>query len=397
MAFVLFIFVVVGITLAVAAASSRQRLNEAWQLVAEELGLAQTAADWTAGPRLDGSVAGFPVTIDIEKKGSGKSRTPWTRFAVGVPGMVPDLSFREEGFLSAISKAFGTGDIEVGDPEFDRRFHIAGRSADEIRAYLTPRRRTVLERFFTTHRATQLKDQTVTWAVKGKVKDSSQMVATVEDMLTLARALSGQEQVETGAVADAAPAAATPIDPAPVDEVTVEDVQFAEEALAAQEAHLAGEWETVDEAQLAAEPAAAVPDLASGLAARSAVDLREFCESVFSPGALSFQASKAFDQSYKGQQATWTGTLQAIEPYNYDFVFGSGKGVKATLDVHKVDGNPTGDGIVRAVLQLPADAQELASRIGEQIEFSGKLTKVDGLMRKVFLADGRAGQAGQSR
>jgi hypothetical protein len=58
--------------------------------------------------------------------------------------------------------------------------------------------------------------------------------------------------------------------------------------------------------------------------------------------------------------------------------------------VHKVEGSLTGDGVVKAVVQLPIDTVGLDQRIGERVAFSGELTKVDGLMRKIFLADGQA-------
>ena len=374
----------VGVIIAIVAAhKAREELNKAWHVVGRELGLTHTSSDWAVPPLLEGMVSGSSVRIDIDKRRSGKSQTPYTRFRVGIPGMGSDLLIKEEGFLSAISRAFGTGDIEVGDAEFDRRFHIQGHDVHAVREYLTPRRRIVLRRFFNTHGSSQIENAALIWAVKGKIKNSGQMIATVEDMLTVAREFTPESQTATPEP-EAQREPLTEIDPAPIEpEVEVEPE-------AAPEPEAAAEATEMPQPAEAVEPAAAAAIDSGAAAASSGVDLDDFCDSVFTPGALSYQATQTFDSRFKGEQASWIGTLQAVEPYSYDFVFGVGKGLRATVQVHQVDGGLTGDGIVRAVVQLPAELVDLQDRIGDRLRFSGKLIKVDGLMRKVFMSDGQA-------
>jgi hypothetical protein len=299
-----------------------------------------------------------------------------------VPGLMRDLTIKEEGFLSAISKAFGTGDVELGVPEFDRRYSIYGRSANIIRSFLNGRRRTVIDRFFTTHRGTVLKDATLSWSTRGRIRNASQMIATVEDMLTVALALAAEEVVPAVGP-DATFDELAPIDPAPVADVAPEPEPVREPEPATDTGpELAAEAEPEPEPEPA--PVAVSPPPAS------AVELDEFCAVMFRPGTMSFEASKTFEQQFKGEQVAWSGVLQSVEPYSYDFVFGAGKGVKATLVIHEVEGGFIGKGEVKAVLQLPASTAGLEGRIGEQVAFAGTLAKVDGLMRKVFVADGRA-------
>lgn len=405
MGFLIFLGFVGTIIAIVAAHKAREELNKAWHVVGNEMGLTHTASDWSVAPRLEGTVSGSSVTVDIDKRGSGKSQTPYTRFRVGIPGMGSDLLIKEEGFLSAISRALGSGDIQVGDAEFDRRFHIQGHDAHAVREYLTPRRRVVLRRFFNTHDNSLIEKSALTWAAKGKIKNSGQMIATVEDMLTVAREFQPESQA-AAPEPEVQTEPLTPIDPAPIEpepELAAEaDADFEAEAEVATESEFASEPEVESEAAEAVElaevpeppeapePAAAPEPESVAAAANSGVDLDDFCDSVFTPGALSYQATQTFDSRFKGEQASWTGTLQSVEPYSYDFVFGAGKGLRATVQVHQVDGGLTGDGIVRAVVQLPAEFTDLQDRIGDRLRFSGKLVKVDGLMRKVFVADGQS-------
>jgi len=137
--------------------------------------------------------------------------------------------------------------------------------------------------------------------------------------------------------------------------------------------------------------AAVEPSAAQTYAADSSpidgIPIDELCADVFSSSTLSFEATQHFRERYEGRRVSWSGLLEQVEPYTFDFVFGGGRGVRATLMIHRVEGSMTGKGEVRAVIGLPADTNGLAERKGEEIAFSGKLAKVDGLMRRVFVAE----------
>jgi hypothetical protein len=116
-------------------------------------------------------------------------------------------------------------------------------------------------------------------------------------------------------------------------------------------------------------------------------EVADFCSAVFHPGALSFESSRVFDERFAGRQVTWSGTLKAVEPYRFDFVFGQDPGTKATFVIHAAEGATFGGGEISAVIQLPAGSDGLDSRIGEDLQFSGTLEKVDGFVRNVFLTN----------
>jgi hypothetical protein len=81
----------------------------------------------------------------------------------------------------------------------------------------------------------------------------------------------------------------------------------------------------------------------------------EFCATVFAPGALSIIANQKFRESYAGERVVWTGTLESVTPYTYDFDFGAGHGIKAVLTI--LESGVPGARNVQAVIGLPADPE----------------------------------------
>lgn len=384
--FILIAIVVVAIAVVVAN-TSREELNRAWNKVALEHDIAFTPATWSVKPRLEGNVEGFPLRVDIQTKGSGKHQSPHTRFRLGLPSLDLGLDIKEEGFFSAFSKVFSPGDIELGDARFDDRLLVRGKDPDAVRQFLDPGRRSLVLNFFDSHRGATIDDREILWSKQGRLSSTSLLLATIEELLVVGRALTDERPLEAPASAVAAspePEPRVPIDPAPLAEVDA----AADPASAATE-EIAASPDAASEPEAAPEPA--VTSSAEPISVEPAVDIVAFCDSVFAPGAMSFEANKAFDEAYKGRQVTWIGTLKTAEPYSFDFVFGSGRGVRATLAIHTVDAGLIGNKDVDAVIQLPATTAGLAARVGERLPFSGTLTKVDGLSRKVFVTDASLG------
>jgi hypothetical protein len=372
--FILIAIVVVAVAVVVSNAS-REELNRSWSTVAHKLDLAFTPSSWNVKPKLEGSVESFPLTVDVHTKSSGKHQSAYTRFRLGLPSLDLGLKLKEQGILSSISKLFGTGDIDVGDARFDDRLLVKGHDSDAVRRFLTASRRGCLQRFYDSHRGATITDREIVWSKQGRISAADKLLATIEAMVVVGRSLTGAEPY--AALPEAV--AALPADPAvPVDPAAgAEGVAEAERLV---------EPEPVPEAVVDAPPLPIVPavdpprDASGGVAA--------FCDTVFTPGAMSFEATRVFEDGYKGRHVAWAGTLKAAEPYSFDFAFGPGRGVKATVAIHTVDAGMLGQREVSAVIQLPPEIGDLRSRIGEPVSFSGTLSKVDGLMRKVFLMDG---------
>jgi hypothetical protein len=316
-------------------------------------------ADLRHSAKLDGDVSGFPLTIEIVRTGSGQYKHTWTRYWLGYEALNLGLEITEEGVMSAIARHFGRGDIEVGDAAFDARLKVRGSDPAAVRDYLDANRRHFIERFFAAHRGTVIDDHGITWSKRGRVTDVTELLATIETMVSVGRALAPLTAVDSGLVPDA---------------------EFRPQASAPAA-------ESVLEAPAESEPEPE-PEPEPELPGHS-VSVSEFCRSVFAPGALSYAAAQTFREQFEGQAVSWAGTLESASPYHFDFVFGPGHGVRAAVTIHELDGSLLGGSKVRAMLQLPADTADLAARIGRGIAFSGSLAKVDGFRHEVFVRDAR--------
>lgn len=468
MGFVLVVFLVaMGLFVAFSVAKARtEALNRSWRDVAERLGLSLRPATWSKTPKLDGDIEGYPLSVDVHKRGSGNHQKVFTRFKLGVPGLPDGIELKREGFLSGISRAFGMHDIEVGDQAFDDKVLVKGNNKDAVLGFLTPARRVQISNFLDGHSGAVIDSKGVSWSSRGRMTDSARVLGTVEDLLQMARWLAGEEKphvspkqmlaegegilddamsilqggispgdavaaasskpglgkaaLATAGIVSAVAAAAasregfgesktaiesdgtTKLEAAAQPE-TVTDLEVAADSTAPAASRAAAdseiavpesngleaasEPEAAVESEIAAQPSATTePEAVQGA---EALDVASFCNAVFAPGALSFEATKAFEHGFSGRRVKWQGTLQAAAPYRFDFVFGSGTGVKATLAIYKSEASGLRNGDVKAVLQLPAETEGLEAKIGERLSFAGTLLKVDGLMRTVFVADAR--------
>ena len=85
----------------------------------------------------------------------------------------------------------------------------------------------------------------------------------------------------------------------------------------------------------------------------------------------------------------WNGELARVEPYSVDATFPGGAGTRAHVVLHAIEGTAVGAGEVRAVVQLPPNAEaELAPHLGERVALSGRLVRCDPYMRTLFVAGG---------
>jgi hypothetical protein len=270
-----------------------------------------------------------------------------------VPALHSGLEIRREGFFSALSRVFGSRYIRVGDASFDNLMSVKGADVEAVRAFLNPERREQIRQFVMSHRGAVIADGAVTWSKRGRMTRAPELLAAVQEMLVIGRALA-----------------------APVPEPELE-------AVPESDARTAETHEDSEQVQ-----SLDIPDVATQ---EPGVDVAEFCATVFAPGSLSYAATQAFSTRFQGQRVTWSGILESASPYGYDFVFGPGDGVRAVVALHKLNANSLGDGPVRAVIQLPAGAADLQERIGEQLTFAGTLIRVDGLRHEVFLSHGGIG------
>ena len=140
----------------------------------------------------------------------------------------------------------------------------------------------------------------------------------------------------------------------------------------------------------AAAPSESEPDsMPAGPPSDLPLDVASVCEDLFDPKMMSYEANQLFDEWYKDATVRWKGTARRAGKYTYDFNFGDGGGTKAELDVYEVK-QQYGSRTVKAFVQLPLEAaDEIGGRIGEEIEFEGRLMTCEGSARRLYVADAR--------
>jgi hypothetical protein len=348
-----FLFVVAAVAIAVGIGLTKNRnqsINQAWSNVAQRLDLSLRLAAMGTSPLLTGFVSGHDVAVDIQKKHSGKSRSPWTRFRLGMQPLGLDLKLKNKGFFDRINMAFGTQKIVVGDAAFDDQIVVKGKNETLMREYLTPQRRRSIQHFLGSFPGAVITDDEITVTSRGYARDADEVLRTINAMLYVAQSLSelrddaDQPTLDTQALNDVAPA------PEP-------------------------------DAQRDALPAA-LPEAPAGSPA-----MAEFRNAVFAPGTLSFDATQTFRKNFEGKRVVWSGTLESASPFAVDFDFGSKGGVRAVLTIDADEAAASAARHVKAVVGLPAGTAGLEDRIGQKVAFAGTLRKVDGFGRKVFVAD----------
>ena len=119
------------------------------------------------------------------------------------------------------------------------------------------------------------------------------------------------------------------------------------------------------------------------------LDVESVCKELFDPKVMSYEANRLFDDKYKDATVRWKGTVRRASSYSYDFNFGDGGGTKAEMDVYEVK-QQYGSRTVKAFVQLPMEAaDDIGGRIGEDIEFEGRLMTCEGSARRLYVADAR--------
>ena len=108
------------------------------------------------------------------------------------------------------------------------------------------------------------------------------------------------------------------------------------------------------------------------------------CAALFSKSFPGAEEHAAFD-AMKGRRVRWSGELLMSLPFSMDFVFGSRKGVKATLLIGKLAQGAVPIQI-KAVAAFPPELRErLESSKGKTVVFEGELLKFEPFAREIYL------------
>jgi HEAT repeat protein len=117
--------IVLSVVYLFAHAAARTR-GEAWRRAAREAGVTDLVSTDLLGIEtgVTGKVGMLRVTLERYQRGRHEKGTRIVIDGLGHPSY--EFALRKEGLGSAIEKAFGEREIELGDDEFDRRAYIHG-------------------------------------------------------------------------------------------------------------------------------------------------------------------------------------------------------------------------------------------------------------------------------
>ena len=114
------------------------------------------------------------------------------------------------------------------------------------------------------------------------------------------------------------------------------------------------------------------------------------CAALFSKSFPGAEERAAFD-AMKGRRVRWSGELLMSMPFSMDFVFGSRKGVKATILVCKLEQGSVPVQIKAVAAFPPTLREQLDSLKGKTIVFEGELLKFEPFAREIYLLDASLG------
>lgn len=395
--FLIFAGIVVAI---IAAVRNRNVYRTAWAAAAQELGITLEPGNFLSSPKMQGSVGGLIVTVDTFSAGSNNT---YTRYRVSYPSLGLGLNLSSENPLKRISRFFGVQDVIVGDSRFDDAFQVQAVSEEAIRSFLTPDRREALVRLIASYRSVVITDDEIKYQ-KNKVEtDSSTIVSTVRRLVSSAKLLTDDRE-------------ATPIADAIRARLDGEISTAAEEIRTAAEPHPDDadarilEGETLYLAGRTDDAKAVFDDLAQRLPKDPDVagwraevnrpsprptstetvdtDPVALSQRLFGENRLSFETTRIYEEEFAERAIRWTGTVRRVTSYESDHDFRSGPITKAVIEVATIENDLYGNARVDAVVAFPREA---AARLneGQEIDFTGRLVKVDGLVRNLFVTDGR--------
>lgn len=126
------------------------------------------------------------------------------------------------------------------------------------------------------------------------------------------------------------------------------------------------------------EPVVQKPEVADDLTVESV------CTALFAKSFPGAEERAAFE-AMKGRRVRWNGELLMSMPFSMDFVFGSQKGVKATILICKLAQGSVKVQI-KAVAAFPPDFRErLDAMKGKPLVFEGELLKFEPFAREIYL------------
>ncbi len=397
-----FVFFIVfgGIIFAMAAAHSRA-VATSWESAARRLGLTALTGGIFTRPTLTGRIGSIDVHVRTVNKGKNNV---YTVYAVRYPQRTRPFRISREHMLSGFAKLFGAEDVPIGDHRFDSSFIVKADDPNALALYLTPSRRVELLGFAATNRSMIATETTVEATYRGAESRADRLVTRVKRIVAVAEQLAEDDthhldenealfHRQAGDLGRSARELEMVGTKRPTDYRTrlgEVEARAAADELAAAEAEiemLAAELPEDEEVEgwRREVSASSIQSEPSADATETDIPTDEIIQDLFGSTKLSFETAERFRLSYKHREVDWQGVVRSVRDYSTDYDFGSEAGVKAVITVAEVQHDLYGNSTIDAVVQFPAGT---ALERDDVVTFTGRLLKVDPLMRNIYVANG---------
>jgi hypothetical protein len=400
--FFFLVIVVVGVVVTIAARQHMQAIAAAWTKAAATLGLKYERRGF-GRPRIGGTISGMRVEVDVRVQQSGKNQQTFTRYRVWVPS--PGFRFkltRQTGF-SRIGKFFGSQDVQTGDVAFDDAFVVKTDSEDRLRRHLTQDLRGTLLRTAAAYPGVIFEDDQVSFERQRLEKSHDVIVSAVRRFVDAGLAISGRRRpTRAAAVVSARERGELAEIAARMREAAREKAESLDDELVELDTlATAGDRDAArGRVRELEKTMPADPDVIGwkqrldrpkppGKAGKpESPDAEELAEKVFAGNALSFETQELFDDNYSGAHVHWTGRVKSNDRIRNASDLGAEGDDKLVVTVATIDHDLYGNTDIDAVLGLPA-GRAAGMKRGDEVTFTGKLVRVDALVRNIFIADGK--------
>lgn len=415
--FPLVLFGMIGLVAAGFATGNVKRIQTAWTAAAADLGFHIVPGGMVNGPRLNGTIRGIDVEVDIENRGNGETSDKYTRYRLSYPPAPLSISLSKQDLGSFFKRFFGGRDVLIGDPGFDQRVMIDVDDATDASQFLSPARRMAVLSLFESWNKATVTQASILVERRGVETDPQQLATNVRRLVDLAIVMSAptdvdfallkqedgdlQDAVETlHAVNDSFTSNGEPNSFTQLLEaealVSLGDGAAATEILeelstsVGMDDEISG-WKNVAEAHPTPIPPSPIQDVvrpdpepqAPAPAPAASLEQHEVINDLFASNRFGYETEAHFLTTYAGRTITWSGTVDKVRESEQDADF-EGPGVKTTVLLGNLGDGRLLTGQVNAIVQLPPGSSPTR---GDKIEFTGTLTKADRYMRNIFVAN----------
>lgn len=371
--------------------------NEAWMHAAGEMGFSFLRPAHSGGtPEISGRVDRMDVTASCAPAENGFAPETVYRVKFNTPLKIGLLIMKDR---PEEVRRFFSGRRQYNSlidflPDDMAESAVSAYEEKELKAFLTPDRAREIVDGAAEFPRFRIDDDTLTVRYPGIESNVDRFVSRFNRIIALGKCLSEKSPSVSGTEIRPVPVV-TPDSMPHLDDIEVKRKlarKTAEEPVIAPESAVAEKpSESVPEPVAEPVPAPVEEVPVAAATGSDAMPSKEQMLAVIWRSSSVGPKEKEFFEKYKGQSVCWDGVLKTAYDYSTDFVFGSGGGVKGTLEIYEM--TPGGSLLrtkIKAVVSFPKeDAPILKNASGKTVLFEGNLLKLEPFAREIYLTDGK--------